>query len=194
MPANDDEFEALIEQSSLGSEGARRLRRRTSRRQVDAVRRIAEEHERGSGDAAGPHPGARPSAARPAPDSPRQPGQPMPAGIGATAIATVTEDRSDVAVLHLRGELDADTAPQLQATLSQLLERPVPRIVVDLTALKFCDSVGLSALITSRQVILARGGWLRLAGANPFLAALLDTVGLSTYFPTFPSVAAALDA
>ncbi|MBG0565502.1 STAS domain-containing protein [Actinoplanes sp. NEAU-A11] len=118
----------------------------------------------------------------------------MPAGIGATAIATVTEDRSDVAVLHLRGELDADTAPQLQATLSQLLERPVPRIVVDLTALKFCDSVGLSALITSRQVILARGGWLRLAGANPFLAALLDTVGLSTYFPTFPSVAAALDA
>ncbi|MBW6438334.1 STAS domain-containing protein [Actinoplanes hulinensis] len=102
--------------------------------------------------------------------------------------ATVTDHRSDVAVLHLRGELDADTAGQLSAALSGLLERPVPRIVVDLTGLKFCDSVGLSAFITSKQVISARGGWLSFAGANPFLAQLMETVGLSRYFAIFPEV------
>src|ERR1044071_2820544 len=102
--------------------------------------------------------------------------------------ATVTDHRSDVAVLHLRGELDAATAGQLHSTLAELLERPVPRIVVDLTQLKFCDSVGLSAFITSKQVIAARGGWLSFAGANPFLTQLLETVGLSRYFAIFPAV------
>jgi len=38
----DEEFEALLEQSSLGSPGGRLLRRRTPRAQVDTVRRIAE--------------------------------------------------------------------------------------------------------------------------------------------------------
>ena len=102
--------------------------------------------------------------------------------------ATVTDHRSDVAVLHLKGELDADTACQLQTALADLLERPVPRIVVDLTELKFCDSVGLSAFITSKQVITARGGWLSFAGANQFLIQLMETVGLSRYFAIFPEV------
>jgi anti-sigma B factor antagonist len=101
---------------------------------------------------------------------------------------TVTDHRSDVAVLHLKGELDAETAGQLRETLAELVERPVPRIVVDLTELKFCDSVGLSAFITCKQVIVARGGWLSFAGANPFLLRLLETVGLSRYFAIFPEV------
>ncbi|WP_213010817.1 STAS domain-containing protein [Paractinoplanes toevensis] len=102
--------------------------------------------------------------------------------------ATVTDHRCDVAVLHLKGELDAETSAKLRSTLADLLERPVPRIVVDLTDLKFCDSVGLSAFITSKQVITARGGWLSFAGANPFLVRLLETVGLSRYFAIFPEV------
>jgi anti-sigma B factor antagonist len=102
--------------------------------------------------------------------------------------ATVTDHRTDVAVLRLSGELDAGTASRLHDLIADLLERPVPRIVVDLCDLKFCDSVGLSAFITAKQVIVARGGWLSFAGANPFVTELLDTVGLSRYFAIFPEV------
>jgi anti-sigma B factor antagonist len=102
--------------------------------------------------------------------------------------ATISDHQSDVSVLHLRGELDSDTACQLQENLAYLLERPVPRIVVDVTELKFCDSVGLSSFVTSKQVIDARGGWLSFAGANPFLIQLMETVGLSRYFAIFPEV------
>lgn len=102
--------------------------------------------------------------------------------------ASISDHRSDVAILHLSGELDADTASQLHSMLADLLERPVPRIVVDLSDLKFCDSVGLSAFITSKQVIAARGGWLTFAGANPFLIQLMETVGLSRYFAIFTDV------
>jgi len=108
--------------------------------------------------------------------------------------ATIIDHRSDVAILRLRGELDADTAGQLHTMLAGLLDRPVPRIVVDLNDLKFCDSVGLSAFITSKQVIAARGGWLSFAGANPFLSQLMETVGLSRYFAIFPEVEDAIAA
>jgi anti-sigma B factor antagonist len=107
---------------------------------------------------------------------------------------TITDHPSDVAVLHLTGELDAETATKLHATLAGLLDRPVPRIVVDLTDLKFCDSVGLSAFITCKQVITVRGGWLSFAGANPFLSQLMATVGLSRYFAIFPEVEDAIAA
>ena len=108
--------------------------------------------------------------------------------------ATVIDHRSDVAVLRLSGELDAENANTLHSVLADLIERPVPRIVVDLADLKFCDSVGLSAFITSKQVIAARGGWLSFAGANPFLAQLMATVGLSRYFAIFPEVEDAIAA
>jgi anti-sigma B factor antagonist len=108
--------------------------------------------------------------------------------------AIVIEHRSDVVILQLCGELDADTAGQLAAALAGLLERPVPRIVVDLTALKFCDSVGLSAFITIKQVIVARGGWLSFAGPDQFLTQLLETVGLGRYFAIFPEVEDAIAA
>jgi anti-sigma B factor antagonist len=109
-------------------------------------------------------------------------------------LATTSDHRPDVAVLRLSGELDADTTAKLHATLADLLERPVPRIVVDLGDLKFCDSVGLSAFITSKEVITARGGWLSFASANPFLLSLMATVGLSRYFAIFPSVEDAIAA
>ncbi|MEV6630088.1 STAS domain-containing protein [Actinoplanes sp. NPDC051470] len=109
-------------------------------------------------------------------------------------LATISDDRSDIAVLKLSGELDAETTAKLHATLADLLDRPVPRIVVDLADLKFCDSVGLSAFITSKQVIAARGGWLSFASVSPFLAGLMQTVGLSRYFAVFPTVEDAIAA
>jgi anti-sigma B factor antagonist len=109
-------------------------------------------------------------------------------------LATISDAHSNVAVLRLSGELDAGTSTKLHATLADLVDRPVPRIVVDLTDLKFCDSVGLSAFITCKQVITARGGWLSFASANPFLLNLLETVGLSRYFAIFPEVEDAIAA
>jgi anti-sigma B factor antagonist len=108
--------------------------------------------------------------------------------------ATVTDHRSDVAVLRLSGELDADTTAVLHSVLAELVERPVSRIVVDLADLKFCDSIGLSAFVTCNQVLLARGGRLSFAGASPFLVRLMETVGLSRYFTFFPAVKDAIAA
>lgn len=107
--------------------------------------------------------------------------------------ATVTDFRTDITVLHLHGELDADTAVNLRTALADVLTRPVPRIVVDLADLRFCDSVGLSAFIVSKQSIASRGGWLRFAAANLFLQRLMESVGLTRYFALYADIETAAD-
>ena len=101
---------------------------------------------------------------------------------------TVIDHSSQVAVLRLRGELDAHTAPILYSALDDLVSRTVPRIVVDLAGLRFCDSVGLSAFVTAYVTIAERGGWLRFAGPNLFLERLIHTVGLTRYIGVYDDV------
>jgi anti-sigma B factor antagonist len=106
--------------------------------------------------------------------------------------ATVREHRTDVAVLHLRGELDADTAGALREALDGLVTRTPPRIVVDLSDLRFCDSMGLGTFISAYLLVSDRGGWVRLAGANPFLGKLIQTVGLTRYMGLYADVEGAV--
>jgi anti-anti-sigma factor len=108
--------------------------------------------------------------------------------------ATVTDLRTDITVLHLHGELDADTSGNLRTALAEVVARPVPRIVVDLADLRFCDSVGLSAFIVSKQTIVSRGGWLSFAAASPFLQRLMESVGLTRYFATYADIDTAVAA
>jgi anti-anti-sigma factor len=95
------------------------------------------------------------------------------------------------AVLCVRGPLDLDTAPVLRDAVDGLLSEPVPRIIVDLSGVTFCDSIGLGTFAYAHNSCTARGGFLRLAGPSPFLARVLDTVGLSSTVSVYESVAEA---
>ena len=80
----------------------------------------------------------------------------------------------------------------LSTTLEQVLDRPVPRVVVDVSGIGFCDSTGLSALVIGHNRARADGGWLRLAAPSDFLGRLLDTVGLTPRLSVYATVADAM--
>jgi len=105
---------------------------------------------------------------------------------------SVAHHPPNTAVLVLRGSLDIDTAPVLKANLTRLVERPAPRVVVDVSGLDFCDSMGVGVLVTAHGRALDRGGWVRLAAPSGFLQRLFSTLGLTDYLALFPDVAAAL--
>jgi anti-sigma B factor antagonist len=98
----------------------------------------------------------------------------------------------NTAVLVLRGSLDIDTAPSLKANLSRLVERSSPRVVVDVSGLDFCDSMGVGVLVSAHGRALERGGWVRLAGPSGFLRRLLTTLGLVDFLTLCPDVESAL--
>jgi anti-sigma B factor antagonist len=105
---------------------------------------------------------------------------------------SVIDEPDGSVVVGVRGSLDIDSAPVLVTTLDQALDRPAPRVVVDLSGVDFCDSTGLSAFVLGHNRASAAGGWLRLAAPGEWLARLLDTLGLTKRVPVYPSVADAL--
>ncbi|MBU2669231.1 STAS domain-containing protein [Actinoplanes bogorensis] len=105
---------------------------------------------------------------------------------------SVVGNTDDSVVVTVRGNLDIDSGTSLTTTLDQVLDRPAPRIVVDLSGIEFCDSTGLSALVIGHNRAAANGGWLRLAAPGEFLERLLDTVGLTPRLAVYPTVGDAL--
>jgi anti-anti-sigma factor len=94
-------------------------------------------------------------------------------------------------VVTVTGQLDIDTAQQFRDGLAPVLDRPAPRIVVNLSGLTFTDSIGLSALAVGHNRCAAAGGFLRLAEPTPFLLRVLTVVGLSPTLQTYRTVEAA---
>ncbi|WP_411107713.1 STAS domain-containing protein [Streptomyces sp. cmx-4-9] len=89
-------------------------------------------------------------------------------------------------VLGVSGELDVACAQQLRSELESVIDRAPGEVVIDLSALAFCDSSGLSALLNARLHALASGRVLCLAGASPQMLRLLELTGARGLFPVVP--------
>jgi anti-sigma B factor antagonist len=118
--------------------------------------------------------------------------QPVPTESDTAMQVSVAHHPPNTAVLVLRGSLDIDTAPSLKANLSRLVDRAAPRVVVDVSGLDFCDSMGVGVLVTAHGRAMERGGWVRLAAPSGFLRRLFATLGLTDYLALFPDVESAL--
>jgi anti-anti-sigma factor len=88
-----------------------------------------------------------------------------PVATGATAFAcSWSHGGEDAACVHLTGELDLSTAPELERTLQEAQAR-APVVVLDLRELTFIDSSGLHVIIKAnaratqadRRFIIVRG-------------------------------------
>jgi anti-sigma B factor antagonist len=71
-----------------------------------------------------------------------------------------TEEQDGVRVIAVRGELDLNTAPELETPLDEALAGPTP-IVVNLTDCEFIDSTGVALLVRAWQRVSDNG-----AGGN----------------------------
>jgi anti-sigma B factor antagonist len=97
----------------------------------------------------------------------------------------------DAVVVTLHGDIDLHSADLLRSSLTGLIDQGASKIVVDLGAVPFCDSVGLSAFVDGHRRCQAAGGYLRLAAATPFLHRLLTVVGLLGLVSLYNTVPAA---
>lgn len=95
-------------------------------------------------------------------------------------------------VLTLTGELDHDTAEPLRAALEAARAHGERRLLVDLSALEFCDSTGLNVLLRNRLASRESGGSLELIGLHRPVARMFHITGADGLFPLHPDVDAAL--
>ncbi|MFF0112642.1 STAS domain-containing protein [Streptomyces prasinus] len=96
-----------------------------------------------------------------------------------------TRDVATGPLLEIAGELDYTSAPALRELLTTLTLRPGQRLVLDLAAMEFCDSSGLTALIAARNHAHAARADIALAAVPPRTLRVLRVVGLDQVFPLY---------
>src|SRR5688572_28411179 len=85
-----------------------------------------------------------------------------PTGGRAMSLTVQTEQRGDLVVISIVGELDMASAPHLQAQITELLDNGQSRFIFDLTDVSFCDSTGLSVFVRAKNASDSTGGVVRL--------------------------------
>ena len=107
---------------------------------------------------------------------------------------TVGEDA--VALVSVGGELDYGAAPQLRRRLFASIDRGGRHLVLDLSDVRFIDSLAIGTLIAARaRLCEVGGGSLRVvcAGHNEQVLRMFDIVGVAELIELHRSRAEALD-
>lgn len=104
------------------------------------------------------------------------------------SLTVQTEQRGDVVVVSIAGELDMATAPQLQDQITDQLDKGHSRLVFDLAELSFCDSTGLSVFVRAKNSSDEAGGLVRLAAPQRGVLRILEVSGLVEVLHTYPTV------
>ncbi|MBQ0851445.1 MULTISPECIES: STAS domain-containing protein [Streptomyces] len=106
-------------------------------------------------------------------------------------ITQITEGEH-CAVLRISGELDQSCEEYFLGTLAAIVDAGRRHLVLDVTALVFCDSRGLNCLLAIRWLLKRLDGKLILAGAGRRLSELLVQTGSTELLPVRRTVGLAL--
>ncbi|MBB2744625.1 UNVERIFIED_ORG: anti-anti-sigma factor [Microbispora rosea subsp. rosea] len=98
------------------------------------------------------------------------------------------------AILTVTGDLDRTTAEKLKSVARTVWKTDPTRLVLDLSAVPFCDSAGLSALVYVLRGCQALDIGLALVGIEPRVERILSLRHLLSAFDRYHSVEEALDA
>lgn len=96
-----------------------------------------------------------------------------------------TDNTQSISVMKVRGQVDSETAPELDRALSKLLTDGRNRIVLDMADMEFMSSAGLRALVKALKEAQGSGGDVRLASVSEQVNGVLLTVGMTQMFKMF---------
>lgn len=109
-------------------------------------------------------------------------------------LLTEHEDDARTCVVHVLGDIDSSTAPELQSALEAAVHRGSANLVVDLAEVTYADSSALSVIVSMNRMLAPKNGRLVLAGATRDVARILEVSGLVGAAPAVSSVPDAADA
>ncbi|HUV03505.1 MAG TPA: STAS domain-containing protein [Armatimonadota bacterium] len=102
------------------------------------------------------------------------------------------EMQGDVPVVQIVGDLDHYSTPEFRSVTSELIQQGHKTIVVDMSAVDFMDSSGMSGIIFAAKRLAAADGHLSLTNCNPRTARKLSIGGL-TKMPDLLSIYPSLE-
>ena len=96
-------------------------------------------------------------------------------------------------ILTVEGELDMATAPQLREAATAALAGGATRLVFDLSAVTFMDSVALAAILHARRQLGDSGRVACVTPLGSYIRLILEIAGGAPRLDVFETRAAAVD-
>lgn len=97
----------------------------------------------------------------------------------------------DVQLVGVRGRLDQNLTPELDAELDALLEEGYQRFIVDMSEVNYINSGGLRCLVTAWRKAKKEGGNVYLFGLQPRVHQVFSMVGFDKVFELYATQQAA---
>jgi anti-anti-sigma factor len=101
---------------------------------------------------------------------------------GASRASVETAPDSDPRIVWIRGEVDMSNVVTVESDLTGALSGRPPRVVFDLSELRFIDSSGIAVLLRAAE----KTGSLRLRNPSSVVQRIIDATGLTEILPTEP--------
>jgi anti-sigma B factor antagonist len=98
---------------------------------------------------------------------------------GAARLTIELEVDAHATVLVLAGELDLETATELDRQLARIEESPATRVVIDLRGVTFMDSTGLSSIVRAHRAAESDGHTLQLRPGARQVQRLFELTGMN---------------
>ena len=103
-----------------------------------------------------------------------------------------TEPLDGMGLLAVTGELDLATAPRLREAIDTFVEAGVQRLVIDLSAVDFVDSVALAVLVRTRQRLGDHGELALVVQPESYGMLIFEASGIANVLPLFDTRAEAV--
>jgi anti-sigma B factor antagonist len=104
----------------------------------------------------------------------------------------IQQQSGQTGVVRLEGRLDANSAESFKTKFKEIVATGLTRLVVDMQAVNFIDSSGLSALVAGFRLLREQNGTLVLAQTGPQIKVALELTRLDRVFSVYPDLASAL--
>jgi anti-sigma B factor antagonist len=95
-------------------------------------------------------------------------------------------------VVVAEGDLDVSAAPRLAAALDDPIERGKTHVVMDLSSVRFVDSMAIHVLVGAARELRQRLGRLVLVSSDPGVRRLIEITRLDMVAPVFDTRETAL--
>jgi anti-sigma B factor antagonist len=91
-------------------------------------------------------------------------------------------DKEDISILRLAGFLDANTIPQFEAAIQELIDAQRYKIITDLRDLTYISSAGLGVYMGFIEDVREAGGDIKLCNLQEKIFKIFDQLGFPRLF------------
>ncbi|KEH98180.1 anti-anti-sigma factor [Clostridium botulinum C/D str. BKT12695] len=104
------------------------------------------------------------------------------------------EEREDILIVHMEGELDHHTAEEVRSRIDDRIDRTgFSRIIMDFTNVNFMDSSGIGVVIGRYKKLLLKKGKINMIGAKGAVKRVFELSGMFKIIPLYGNLQDALD-